>query len=160
MLWLIVVLIILVVLVVKVFMRRPQFGRLASGDRLDMLRQSPHYKNGQFQNLSHTPALTEGTSYYKVLREFFFQKSKRGKPTISLPSKKVDLSQLDPLTDLLVWFGHSSYFMQLHASKINKCRHIFLFIKQVSFGYSAFLCGVFCVFTGALHTSFASAFAL
>lgn len=118
MLLLIVLLVAVLILIVNLFMRQPQFGKLASGKRLEMLEQSPHFQNGQFQNLSPTPALTEGASYYKVLTEFFFGKSKRGKPTIELPSKKVDLLLLDKSKDLLVWFGHSSYFMQLQGKTI------------------------------------------
>jgi L-ascorbate metabolism protein UlaG (beta-lactamase superfamily) len=118
MLLLMAVLLVVLIVIVNVFMRRPQFGKLATGERLEILQKSPHYKDGQFQNLSPTPALTEGTSYYKVLTEFFFQKSKRGKPTIELPSKKVELSLLDKSKDLLVWFGHSSYFMQLDGKAI------------------------------------------
>jgi L-ascorbate metabolism protein UlaG (beta-lactamase superfamily) len=81
------------------------------------VKESPRYKNGQFQNLHNTPALTEGVSYYKVFKEFFFGKSKRGIPSMALPSKKIDLLNLDIDADILIWFGHSSYFMQLDSKK-------------------------------------------
>ena len=99
-------------------MKRPQFGRLASGERLKLIQSSPNYKDGQFQNLSITPALTEGATYYGVMKEFFFGKSKRGKPAMQLPSKTVNLKSLDPNASVLVWFGHSSYFMQLDGKTI------------------------------------------
>ena len=63
-----------IVLYVYLFMKRPQFGRLASGERLKLIQSSPNYKDGQFQNLSITPALTEGATYYGVMKEFFFGK--------------------------------------------------------------------------------------
>ncbi len=101
-----------------VFTRQPQFGRAPSGARLEKIRQSPNYKDGQFQNLSHTPSLAEGVSVYSAMKEFFFDKSKRNKPADILPSQKTDLLQLDPARDILVWFGHSSYFIQVDGKKI------------------------------------------
>jgi L-ascorbate metabolism protein UlaG (beta-lactamase superfamily) len=99
-------------------MQQPQFGKAPSGARLERMKQSKHYKDGAFQNLSNTPALSEGVGYYKVMKEFFFEKSKRSVPTGVLPSKKVDLKSLNPDDDVLVWFGHSSYFIQLEGKKI------------------------------------------
>lgn len=106
--------IILCVLLVYVclFLQRPQFGKVPSGKRLQRIEASTNYKNGQFQNLSPTPALAEGASYLGVMRKFFFARSKRGTPTATLPSRKVDILSLDPNDDLLVWFGHSSYYLQ------------------------------------------------
>lgn len=118
MLWLVILILSLLSLVVILFMRQEKFGKLSSGKRLEKLLQSPHYRNGQFQNLRPTPALTEGTTYYQVFREFFFQRSKRGKPLTPLPATKVDLTLLDKSTDLLVWFGHSSYLIQINGKRI------------------------------------------
>ena len=112
------VIIVLFIVAVNLFMRQRQFGRESSGERLQLIRKSPNYRNGQFQNLSHTPAITEGTNYYTVMREFFFGKSKRARPPVSLPSQTVDLLHLDKNEKVLVWFGHSSYFMQIDGKKI------------------------------------------
>jgi L-ascorbate metabolism protein UlaG (beta-lactamase superfamily) len=98
---------------VYVFLKQPQFGKMPTGERLERIKKSPNYKKGQFQNLNFTPDLAEGVSYFKVLREFIFNKSKRIKPDSVLPSVKTDLLHLNPNEDVLVWFGHSSYFMQL-----------------------------------------------
>ena len=108
----------ILVIAVYLFMKQPQFGKVASGDRLEIIKRSPHYKRGQFLNISNTPALSEGVSYYSVLKEFFFGKSKRGIPGSSLPSKMVDLSAIPLDKDVLIWFGHSSYYMQLDGKKI------------------------------------------
>lgn len=106
------------VLIGVVFMQQASFGRLPSGKRLEKIKQSPHYKEGQFQNLEHTPDLAEGVSYYQVMKEFFFQKSKRNTPLDTIPSKKTNLKALDPSKQVLVWFGHSSYFIQIDGKKI------------------------------------------
>ncbi len=96
-----------------IFINQAKFGKHPSGKRLELVKQSPNWKDGAFQNLSPTPALTEGVSFFKVFREFFFGKKIDVKPTKTIPSDKVDLSHLDPTKDVLVWFGHSSYFLQI-----------------------------------------------
>ena len=113
-----VIIIIIGLLIVAVwgFMQLPQFGKAPAGARLQKIEASPYYRDGAFQNLEHTPSLAEGVSYTTVFRKFFFGKSKRIKPASPLPSKKTDLHTLTG--DALVWFGHSSYFMQLGGMKI------------------------------------------
>jgi L-ascorbate metabolism protein UlaG (beta-lactamase superfamily) len=100
------------------FTKQPKFGRLATGKRLQQMQQSPNYRDGKFQNIHPTPDLTEGFKYSTVLLDFFFRKSKRSKPSEVLPSAKVDLLHLDPAKNILVWFGHSSYFLQTDGKKI------------------------------------------
>lgn len=109
--------IIALILVVYLFMQQPKFGEKASGERLQLMQTSPNYKDGKFQNLSYTPDLAEGTSYYTVMKDFFFKKSDRNKPIDILPSKKTNLKALTPGEDIFVWFGHSSYFMQIDGKK-------------------------------------------
>ncbi|WP_138483402.1 MBL fold metallo-hydrolase [Dyadobacter bucti] len=98
---------------IYVFLQQPQFGKLPSGERLERIKKSPNYRDGQFQNESFTPDLAEGSSYLKVLTEFFFGKSQYNIPGAVIPSRKTDLLHLNPDEDVLVWFGHSSYFMQI-----------------------------------------------
>jgi L-ascorbate metabolism protein UlaG (beta-lactamase superfamily) len=104
--------------VVVLFLMQPKFGKMPSGPRLEKIEKSPNYKDGQFVNQSITPDLAEGVSYYTVMKDFFFNKSKRNKPAQPLPSQKVDLLHLDPAENVLVWFGHSSYFMQIDGKTI------------------------------------------
>ena len=101
-----------------IFLRQPNFGALPAGERLEKIKQSPNFLNGRFQNLSATPSLTEGVSYYAVLKEFLFQKNKRRIPGSILPSVKTDLHNLDINKNLLLWFGHSSYFLQVDGKKM------------------------------------------
>lgn len=105
-------LIILAIIIIGfyLFLQEPQFGKTVSGSELEKVQQSPNYKNGQFQNRNSTPQLTDGATVTQVMRDFFFRKSKRSKPAVALPSKKVDLFRLNSSDDVLVWFGHSSYF--------------------------------------------------
>lgn len=100
------------------FMQQAQFGKNPADSRLALVKQSPNFKKGKFQNLSHTPDLTEGVSYYAVMKEFFFGKNPRSKPIDTIPSKKTDLKGLAKAEMVLVWFGHSSYFMQIDGKTI------------------------------------------
>jgi L-ascorbate metabolism protein UlaG (beta-lactamase superfamily) len=106
------------ILMVYVFMLQEKFGSTPADARLELIQRSPNFKNGKFQNQSHTPDLTEGVSYYAVLKEFFFSKQKQKKPSQSLPSKKTDLLHLPANENVLVWMGHSSYFMQVDGKTI------------------------------------------
>lgn len=109
--------IVLLIVAVYAFMQHPQFGKPATGERLERIKRSPNYKNNQFQNLSDTPQLTEGATYYSVMKRFFFTRNKRSKPPGCLPVKKFDLLKIDSNENILVWFGHSSYFMQINGKK-------------------------------------------
>ncbi|HMU02547.1 MAG TPA: MBL fold metallo-hydrolase [Saprospiraceae bacterium] len=94
------------------------FGQTPSGKRSENVKLSPNYKNGAFQNLSHTPDLSEDATFVSVLYEFLFKSHKRAKPKSEVPSIKTDLLRLDTAVDVLIWFGHSSYFMQLEGKRI------------------------------------------
>ena len=115
-----IILIVIIVLAgaVYLYMQQPQFGKAPTGERLARIQKSPNYKDGQFQNQSATPAFTEGANFFTVLGQFLFSKNKNSLPPTTLPSQKTNLLQLDPQQDVLVWFGHSSYFMQLKGKRI------------------------------------------
>lgn len=109
---------VVLVLAVFLFMQQAEFGKAATGDRLSRIQQSPNYKDGKFHNQSYTPDLAPDVSMYQVLNDTLFNRSKRNRPGGRLPSQKTDILRLDPETDVLIWFGHSSYFMQIDGKKI------------------------------------------
>ncbi len=100
------------------YMRQDKFGKLATGTRLEKIKRSPNFRDGKFQNIHYTPQLTEGYGYGRVLYEFFFKRNKRRKPSDNIPTIKSDLLHLPADQDIMVWFGHSSYFIQLDGKKI------------------------------------------
>jgi L-ascorbate metabolism protein UlaG (beta-lactamase superfamily) len=108
----------LLILFVFLFIQQPKFGKLPSGERLQQIKNSPHYKNKSFQNLSHTPSLAEGETFTGVLRKWLFTKNSNKKPGIPVPSVKTNLHEIDIRRNILVWFGHSSYYMQLDGKRI------------------------------------------
>jgi L-ascorbate metabolism protein UlaG (beta-lactamase superfamily) len=93
------------------------FGKLSSGKRLERIRKSSHYRDGSFQNLEETPMLAEGVSYPKMIVQFFGKGVNR-EPSHPLPAVKTDLNHLAGVEPAIVWFGHSSYLIQIHGQNI------------------------------------------
>jgi L-ascorbate metabolism protein UlaG (beta-lactamase superfamily) len=104
-------------LLVYLFLQSARFGTVSTGSRRERINASPNFRNGKFQNLSFTPDIKEGVSYFTVIKEFLFDKSARNIPTHVVPSKKTNLYDLDRNANVLIWFGHSSYFMQIDGIK-------------------------------------------
>lgn len=113
-----IVIILILVVATYIYLRQPVFGRPASAERLTQIQASTHYNNKQFSNLSYTPQLAEGVSMPKIMRDFIFNKDKRSKPAGIMPSVQTNLKQIPANENVLVWFGHSSYFMQVSDKKI------------------------------------------
>ncbi|KYP16334.1 MBL fold metallo-hydrolase [Flavihumibacter sp. CACIAM 22H1] len=111
-------LIIGLVLLGLIYLQQPIFGKSASGKRLERMKASRHYRDGKFQNLRFTPSLTEGYSMPGVLFDFMFRKVPNKIPAKALPSVQTDVKNLPADSNLLVWFGHSSYYLQVEGLKI------------------------------------------
>lgn len=107
----------LAVLATLLYMRHPKFGKASSGQRLERVQQSPQYKNGKFQNIHPTPMVSEGYSLVGVSFDFMFKRFPRTKPVDTIPAVKTDLKSIPLTDDVLVWFGHSSYYIQLHGKR-------------------------------------------
>lgn len=99
-------------------MRQSKFGKSPSGERLETLKKSPNYKDGKFQNFHYTPQLTEGYTMVGLAYTQFCKKAPRRIPATTIPSIKTDLLNLSIEQDMLVWFGHSSYFIQLDGKRM------------------------------------------
>ena len=115
-------LIIVIVFAISIylFMKTPVFGALPSGKSLEKVKNSKNYIDGEFRNKEKTELLTDTKKTpIKRLLEFAFERDPEGTvPKIALPSVKTDLKTLDPNEDLIVWFGHSSLFIQIAGKKI------------------------------------------
>jgi len=69
------------------------------------------FKNGKFHNINPAPVSSPGSSFFSVLYEFFFNKSKEAYPDLPLPARKIDLDKLGHLAPDEVcvnWLGHST----------------------------------------------------
>ena len=101
-----------------VILNQPRFGKLPEGERLDLIKQSPHYKDGKFEYPEKTPLFSEGDNMFSVLWSGLFNKKERLVPEAPIPAMKTDLKALDPKQDVLIWLGHSSWFLQLDGRRI------------------------------------------
>lgn len=100
-----------------IYMQQPKFGKAPNREYLDLIKESPNYKDGKFQNRHFTPMVTDGYSFLSVTYDFIFTKFPRTKPTAAIPSIKTDLKNLARTENVLIWFGHSSYFLQLNGKR-------------------------------------------
>jgi L-ascorbate metabolism protein UlaG (beta-lactamase superfamily) len=96
----------------------PKFGKIPDGERLKRIELSPNYIDGEFRNLESTEVLTGNKNHLSMMFEFLFAKRERLRPSAKLPTVKTDLKALDANTDLVVWFGHSSIFLQINGHRI------------------------------------------
>lgn len=103
----------LVLLLVILYIRSGIMGKAPDKKRRKIYEHYPNYSKGKFQNLSHTPDFVEGYSMTRVLYEYLFRKVPRQRPKDIVPSVKNNLHTIDWDNHCIVWFGHSSYFLQL-----------------------------------------------
>jgi hypothetical protein len=84
---------------------------------LEKIKQSPNYKKEGFENLSETPMMLHGTSYYDLIKKSL-NKNPNVKPPFKLPSVKTDLKNIETTKPVIVWFGHSSYLIRINNKNI------------------------------------------
>ncbi len=97
------------------YLKQPQFAQLADNVSFD----SPHFTEesdtGAFENQISTPVMTSTQDKSRIasIFQFLFAKDENAIPTHPLPSIKTDLLHLNKAENLIVWMGHSSYFIQV-----------------------------------------------
>ena len=92
-------------------------GKNPGGKRLERILRSPNYRDKAFQNLSHTEQLAEDSSFFKILKDSL-SKSKNVEPSVPIPFVKTDLKHIASEEPVIVWFGHSSYFIRINGKNI------------------------------------------
>lgn len=114
-----VLIILILVITVFAFVNQPNFGRNPQGERLERIKHSPHYYDGEFHNKHETPVMTSDKNRFKGFMKFLFgKKSNKLRPDTPLAVVKTDLKNIDINKNLLIWFGHSSYLMQINGKRI------------------------------------------
>lgn len=116
--WIILILLAAIAISFITFINQPRFGKTPSGERLERVKNSANYRDNKFQNIHQTEQITSDKSYFALLVQFVFGKKERLEPQTDLPAVKTNLWELDKQTDLLVWFGHSSYMLQTDGIRI------------------------------------------
>lgn len=102
------------------FMSQKSFGRLPRGERLERIKKSPNYdlKEKKFVNLEPTVNMTGDKGMLSSTMDFLFGKKEQTVPDTALTVIKTDLRALPSDKDWIVWFGHSSYLMNLSGKKV------------------------------------------
>ena len=100
------------------YLQHPVFGELPSGDRLARIERSPNHAGGVFHNQIDTPMRTTDQSEWSMWMQTLFGEKGQVRPPGVVHAVKTDLKALDPAQDLVVWLGHSSYFVQLGGQRV------------------------------------------
>ncbi|MFT3760959.1 MBL fold metallo-hydrolase [Thauera sp.] len=100
------------------FLQHPLFGQLPEGNRLSQIQHSPNYSGGIFVNQIDTPLQTTDQSELSMLLERFQPEKGHPRPPGPTPAVKTDIKALDVKQDVVVWLGHSSYYVQLAGQRI------------------------------------------
>ncbi len=79
--------------------------------------QNPLFYDGQFHNQVVQPVLAGRQNVLVAWYRFIFTKVAGAVPEQPLPSVKTDLHQLDKNRNVVIWMGHSSYFIQLEGKR-------------------------------------------
>ena len=100
------------------FLNQPSFGRIPQGKRLERVKQSAHYDGREFVNEEKTVTMTGDRGFLEVWRDFLFGDKSKTVPSEPMNVVKTDLKSLSDERDWIVWFGHSSYLMNLSGKKV------------------------------------------
>jgi len=92
-----------------------QLGKAPTGERLEKIKRSFHSDKGRFKNLSPTRQFTEGYNLGKIAYQQIVKSFPDTTPPNALPNIKTNINTLDKEEDILLWFGHSSYYFQLRG---------------------------------------------
>ncbi|SJZ52562.1 MBL fold metallo-hydrolase [Sediminibacterium ginsengisoli] len=87
------------------------FGHKPSGQRQQRIEQSPNYRDGRFQNIEPTAVMREGTSFFKILKDFN-NRPASSVPAAPVPAQPFSFGSQTPENPVITWFGHSSYIIR------------------------------------------------
>lgn len=108
----------ILMLVIVLYTNTSKFGSYPNGELLEKIAKSQNYRNGQFHNIIYEECPhhlhNSSVSLFKILKELLSKNTR----DIKIPSIKTNLMDLKISEDVLVWFGHSSYFIQIEGMKI------------------------------------------
>lgn len=95
----------------------PQFGGQATAEQQQEYAKSGHYEDGEFQNPIPTEMATP--SWGTMVK--FFQSEPGRNPKANIPVLSVDSADIaspSPSKTELIWFGHSTFLLQLDGKNI------------------------------------------
>ena len=111
-----VTIVIFIVVTIYVILCHPSFGCGPHGKYLDRLCASPNFRKGKFHNELTNPALAKNKKL-RIILEFLSRPKNNRHPSAPVPTVKPNLHALPQYEDVYVWFGHSSYFLQIDGKR-------------------------------------------
>ena len=93
----------------------PSLGQLPENQQL---QAAPQYRDGAFRNEVASPPRPGGFGMVFRMIRGRFEPRDRPAPLAPLPSVKTNLSTLPREQDIVVWLGHSSYFVQIGGKRV------------------------------------------
>lgn len=105
------------------FVHGEAFGHKPEGERLARIQASPNYRNGQFQCIEPVENIMEDTGEeaegrFMATWKFLFGDKKGLVPEQPMLSNKTNLKDLPIEEDLVIWMGHSTFYLQLAGRRI------------------------------------------
>lgn len=102
------------------YVNLPKFGEKPTGRRLERVLNSPNWDGSKFENFEPIVNITthEEGSWFKAMKEIIWPTKGVMVPDKDLPVTKTYLKDLPIDTDCVVWFGHSSFYLQLAGKRI------------------------------------------
>lgn len=104
------------------YVNLPKFGAKAEGRRLDRVLSSPNWDGAKFENYEPIVNVVKSDKnedgFLKAMMEIVSPTKGKGIPSNKIPAIKTDLKNLPQQGIHVVWFGHSSFFIQLNGKKI------------------------------------------
>lgn len=97
------------------FINRDEMDPLMTPARKARIEASPHYRDGEFHPEVPHEKVTADISFWK---SFLFPAAGVNIPQDPMVHEKKDLKSIPPWDDVVVWLGHSSFYMQLGGKKI------------------------------------------
>lgn len=106
-----------ILIVGGIILNQKKFGKLPSGKRLERIEKSPNYNNGKFTNIQPTQFLITSDGLFGAILDFLFGKHPDLRPDSTIEAIKTNLHNINFDEDFFIWFGHSSYLLQINAKK-------------------------------------------
>jgi L-ascorbate metabolism protein UlaG (beta-lactamase superfamily) len=123
---------------VAVWLQQAEWGHAPDEHSLPAIQKSIHQTDGEFRNTIPTPMLAEGQSQPAVIWASLTQRAERLVPAQALPSVKTNLHALPLARDVVVWLGHSSYYLHIGGQRVLIDPVLSPFAAPVSFANRAF----------------------
>lgn len=118
MILILVIILVVFAIAIYLYLQQAKFGRQPLNERLARIEQSAHYQAKQFQNLVPMMSVTRQHNALLTGINFIFRDRLLTDPQTALPSIKMDLTALSPDKNVIIWLGHSTFFIRLEGKTI------------------------------------------